>query len=336
MHYSRIIVRRYGGPEVLERVNEPLRLPQPGEVRIKVQAAGVALADVMRREGVFPESPTPPFVPGYDVVGIVDETGERVQSYGKGDRIGVLSNGTGGYSEVLYASEEQLIRVPDSVDAAQASAVMLNYVSAYQMLHRLAAVKKGNSVLIHGASGGVGTALLELGQALKLTMYGTASASKHRIVSQYGAIPIDYRSDDFVNTIRRLEPAGVDAVFDPIGGGNWHRSFQTLNRNGRFIGYGFTSALCDPTDKQWMDDWKTVTETGATPKGHPAFIYSITSLRKDKPDWFQQDAAILFSMLEKGEIKPLISHRVPFAEAASAQQLLKNSESAGKVVLISS
>lgn len=336
MFYSRMVVSRFGGPEVLVRADEPLRMPQPGEVRVKVQAAGVALADIMRREGVYPGSPTPPFVPGYDAVGIVDEIGEGVQRYGRGDRVGVFFNGTGGYAEYVYAAQEELFRVPDSVDAAQVTAVILNYVSAYQMLHRLAAIKEGNSILIHGASGGVGTALLELGKTLKLTMYGTASASKHEIVSRFGAVPIDYRSDDFVEIVSRHEPKGVHAVFDPIGGSNWHRSFQTLRSDGRFVGYGFTSALSNPKDKQWMNDWKTVMETGASPKGNPAFLYSITSLKKEKPDWFQEDLAALFSMLEKGDIRPLISHRVPFAEASAAQQLLEKKQSAGKAVLICS
>lgn len=334
MFYSRIVVSRYGGPEVLERVDEPLREPKPGEVRVKVLAAGVALADIMRREGVYPSSPVPPFSPGYDAVGIVDEIGEGVRWYEKGDRVCVFFAGTGGYAEYVYASEKQLFRVPESVDVAQATAVILNYVSAYQMLHRIAKVEEGSSVLIHGASGGVGTALLELGKALKLTMYGTASASKHHIVSQFGAHPIDYRTDDFVDVLRRHEPEGVAAVFDPIGGSNWHRSFQTLHSTGRFVGYGFTSALSNPKDEQWMNDWKSVMERGATPQGNPAYLYSITSLQKEKPEWFKNDLNVLFSMLANGVIHPIISHCIPMFDAAAAQRLLEKSESIGKVVLI--
>jgi NADPH:quinone reductase-like Zn-dependent oxidoreductase len=171
---TRVIVSRYGGPEVIKVVEEPLRMPGKGEIRVKVEAAGVALADIMRREGLYPASPTPPFTPGYDVVGIVDEVGEDVGHFSKGGRVAVLFNGTGGYAAYVYAQVDDLAEVPAHLDASLAAAVILNYVTAYQMLHRIAQVVQGERILIHGASGGVGTALLELGKLANLRMFGTA------------------------------------------------------------------------------------------------------------------------------------------------------------------
>jgi NADPH:quinone reductase-like Zn-dependent oxidoreductase len=331
---TRIVVARYGGPEVLDVVEEPLRTPQKGEIRVKVQSAGVALADIMRREGKYPMSPTPPFTPGYDAVGIVDEVGEDVQLYSKGEKVGVFFNGTGGYAAYVFANVEEAVKIPASIDAAQAVAVMLNYVTAYQMLHRLAKVSEGDDILIHGASGGVGTALLELGKFANVNMFGTASSTKHHIVEQFGATPIDYRIEDFVQVINRLAPEGMDAVFDPIGGPNWSRSFQTLSKSGCFIGYGYTSVLGDADRDDWVNDWKSLSEMKRTEKGNPAYVYSITALRNEKPDWFREDMGVLFSLLEQGQINPVISHRIPLAEAARAQQLLEQSLSVGKVVLI--
>jgi NADPH:quinone reductase-like Zn-dependent oxidoreductase len=332
---TRVIVTRYGGPEVIEVIEEPLRKPDRGEIRIKVQSAGIALANIMRREGKYPLSPTPPFTPGYDAIGIVDELGEAVQQFSKGEKVAVFLNGTGGYAAYVYAKVDELVSVPAHIDAATAVAVILNYVTAYQMLHRIAKVSEGERILIHGASGGVGTALLELGKLAKLKMYGTASLAKHPIVSQFGAMPIDYRNEDFVDVLRLRAPEGMDAVFDPIGGLNYERSLQTLSKNGRFIGYGYTSILEQGDPEDWTKDWKNLAERKNTESGNPVYLYSITSLKKEKLDWFQEDVLYLLSLLDEGKINPLISHRIPLRKAAQAQELLKKSLSVGKVVLIS-
>ncbi|MFD0677561.1 MULTISPECIES: medium chain dehydrogenase/reductase family protein [unclassified Paenibacillus] len=331
---TRVVVTRYGGADVLDTIEEPLCMPHKGELRIKVQSAGVALADIMRREGVYPLSPTPPFTPGYDIVGVVDELGEGVEHYSRGERVGAFFNGTGGYSAYVYATVEDVFKVPEFIDAAQAVAIILNYVTAYQMLHRIAKVSEGENILIHGASGGVGSALLELGKVANVIMFGTASAIKHHSVSQFGATPIDYRNDDFVQVLGHLVPQGMDAVFDPIGGQNWQRSFQTLGTKGRFVGYGYTSVLGHENRENWVKDWTILSETKQTDQGNPAYLYSITALRKERPDWFKEDVGVLFSLLEQGRINPVISHRIPLSEAAYAQQLLEKSLSVGKVVLI--
>ncbi|MGE7676163.1 medium chain dehydrogenase/reductase family protein [Lysinibacillus sp. NPDC094403] len=327
---TRVIVTRYGGPQVIDVIEEPLRKPERGEIRVKVEAAGVALADIMRREGKVPLSPIPPFTPGYDAIGIVDELGEGVQKYLVGDKVAVFFNGTGGYASYVYAMDDEVVGIPAHIDSVTAVAAILNYVTAYQMLHRIAKVAEGERILIHGASGGVGTALLELGKLAKLEMYGTASLAKHSIVSQYGAMPIDYRNEDFVDALRIQAPEGMDTVFDPIGGRNYERSMKTLSKNGRFIGYGYTSIL----QQEDSEEWESLAGNRTTGKGNPIYLYSITSLKKERLDWFKEDVRFLLSLLEEGKINPLISYRLPLREAAHAQELLEKSISVGKVVLI--
>ncbi|QRG70620.1 zinc-binding dehydrogenase [Brevibacillus choshinensis] len=331
---SRVLVTRYGGTEVLQITEEPLRKTRGNEVRIKVECSGVALADLMRREGFYPGSPQPPFTPGYDAVGIIDDCGEDVMQYAIGDRVAVFFNGVGGYASFMYAQEDEVIPVPDSVEPANAVSILLNYVTAYQMLHRFAKVSKGDRVLIHGASGGVGTALLELGRLAQLQMYGTASANKHPIVVSYGATAIDYRREDFVEVLAHQAPDGMNAVFDPIGGKNWDRSMQTLHRSGTFIGYGYTSVFEEGSATDWSVRWRTLTEAKTTETGNPVHLYSVTALKQEKPEWFLEDVRHLFSLLEKGELRPLISHRIPFREVAVAHELLAGTQTAGKIVLV--
>lgn len=333
---ARVVVTEYGGPETLKILEEPLRRPKRDEVRVQVQSAGVALADIMRREGKYPGSPTPPFTPGYDAVGIVDEIGEDVRHVQKGDKVAVFYNGTGGYAAFVYAKADELYPVPALVDVAAAAAVILNYVTAYQMLHRLANVSDGERILIHGASGGTGTALLELGRLAGVVMFGTASASKHEVVTRYGAVPIDYRSEDFVQIVRGRAPEGVDAVFDPIGGSNWERSFQTLSAGGRFVGYGYTSVLGQNDSSNWVKDWTELSANKITPGGKPAYLYSVTTLRKEQPEWFCEDLARVFDLLAEGRINPIISARIPLREAMQAHKLLETSQIAGKIVLTNS
>lgn len=334
MQNTRVIVSRYGGAEVLEVVEEPLRTPGEGEVRVKVESAGVALADIMRREGKYPASPMPPFTPGYDVVGIVDAVGEGVVQYSIGNRVAVFFSGTGGYASYVYARLDEVFAVPNDVDAASAVAVMLNYVTAYQMLHRIANVSPGERVLIHGASGGVGTALMELGRLSNLTMFGTASFDRHGILKRFGAYPIDYRSEDFVEVVQRQVPEGMDVVFDSIGGSNYDRSLRTLSKNGRFVGYGYTSILEHGQASEWAESWRTLGALKVTEGGNPVYLYSSTTLKKEHQDWFQKDVQYLMALLAERKINPIISHRIPLREAARAQELLKRSSVVGKVVLV--
>src|SRR5947209_2502330 len=242
MRNKRVIVTHYGGPDALRVVEEECPEPKDGEVRVRVLAAGVSLPDVMMREGIHPETPRVPFTPGWDLVGVVDRLGDGVTGIEPGQIVAALPI-YGAYAEYVCLCERELVPVPAGLDAAEAVSLILNYVTAYQMLHRSAKVKAGQSVLIHGAAGGVGSALLQLGRLAGLTMYGTCSARGASAVTELGGIPIDYQEQDFVQEIHRLTGDGVDVVFDGIGGSRIWRSRKALRPGGRVVAYGLTGSL---------------------------------------------------------------------------------------------
>ena len=215
MSYKRVIVTEFGGPEVLKVVEEAaLPEPGPGEVRVKVLVTSACFTDTMIRKGKYIDlKEKPPFSPGYDVVGVVDKLGTGVTRLKVGQMVADLTV-TGGYSQYICRPGSSLVPVPDGLDPAEAVSLVLSYVTAYQMLHRSAKVRRGQSILVHGAGGAVGTALLQLGQLLDLEMYGTASKPKHELVAGLGATPIDYRSEDFAERVRELTGDGVDAAAD--------------------------------------------------------------------------------------------------------------------------
>ncbi|HEY3365925.1 MAG TPA: medium chain dehydrogenase/reductase family protein [Symbiobacteriaceae bacterium] len=336
MMIRRVVITRHGGPEVLQVVQEPVPEPAPGSVRVRVLVTGVSFADILMRHGLYPGTPPLPFAPGYDIVGVVDKLGPGVAGLQPGQRVAALTV-YGGYAEVICLPADRLIPVPEGVDPAEAVSLVLNYVTAYQMLHRVARVKAGDRVLIHGAAGGAGTALLQLGRLAGLTMYGTASAAKHPLVAALGGIPIDYRREDFVARVRSLSGDGVDAVFDPIGGANFWRSYRTLRPGGRLVAYGMSAAL---------EQGRKKLAAGALGygllglcmllPGRKAGFYDITGVYKDQPGWFREDLTSLFGLLAEKQIQPVIAERLPLAEAARAQELVSRAAVSGKVVLVCS
>jgi NADPH2:quinone reductase len=219
----RVVVNHYGGPEELRVVEEECPEPKAGEVRVMVQAAGVSLPDVMMREGIHPETPRLPFSPGWDLVGVVDRLGAGVSGLTPGQTVAALPI-HGAYAEYVCLPYREWVPVPAGLDPAEAVSLILNYVTAFQMMHRSVKVVAGQRVLIHGASGGVGTALLQLGRLIGLEMYGTSSAKGASAVTDLSGISIDYRNQDFVREVYRLTGEGVDVVFDGIGGAHIWRS----------------------------------------------------------------------------------------------------------------
>ncbi|TIS71776.1 MAG: alcohol dehydrogenase, partial [Mesorhizobium sp.] len=296
MKSLRIIVRRLGGPEVLEILEE--EAPEPGqrEVRVRVLTAGVSFAELLMREGIHPEKTTLPFTPGWDIVGVVDKAGEGASHAMLGRMVAALPI-HGGYSQYICLPESEVTPVPPGVDPAEAVSLVLNYVTAYQMMHRLAHVSQGQRVLIHGAAGGVGTALLQLGRLVGLEMYGTASLATHRIVSDLGAKPIDYEGTDFVDEIHRITDEGVDVVFDGVGEANVWRSFQALRPGGRVVAYGFTSFLQKGQLAGGLryrlrgilrPAWYALRAL-LSPGRRRILPYSIQYLKRWKPGWFRED-----------------------------------------------
>ena len=344
MKNRRIIVTHYGGPDALQLVEEECPEPKRGEVRVRVLAAGVSLPDVMAREGIHPETPSVPFTPGWDLVGVVDRLGEGVTGV-LVDKIVAAMPISGAYAEFVCLPERELVSVPSGLDAAEGVSLILNYITAYQMLHRSAKVRAGQRVLIHGASGGVGTALLQLGRLVGLDMYGTCSSRGAAAVSELGGVPIDYQQQDFVEEIQRLTNPGADVVFDSMGGDHIWRSRKALRHGGKVVAYGLTGSLRGGRLASGRSGGRHPYRAIATfglyiaasfvLPGHKRVVpYSIQTLKRLKPILFREDLTALFDLLQQQKIKPIIAKRFPLSEARQAQELLGEGGVIGKIVLV--
>jgi NADPH2:quinone reductase len=337
MKYKHIMIPRFGGPENLLLLEDELLEPRANEVRVKVLAAGVSFADILMREGVHPESMNrrTPFTLGWDVVGVVDKLGDKVSTWQTGQLVAALPI-VGGYAEYIILPSDELVPVPSGVDHAEAVSLVLNYTTAHQMLHRCADIKSGETILIHGAAGGVGTALLQLGKLANLKkMYGTASYEKHELVSSLGGIPIDYKSVDLFQEIMKLTShdddegeRGVDVVFDGFGTKSLKSSYELLRSGGRLVAYGGSFSPID------IGNYMMMFTSNLIPDKRKFILYSIQMLKRLKPEWFQEDLILLLNLLKEGKIKPIVAARMHLNQAADAQELLANGSVKGKIVLI--
>ena len=344
--HTRIVVSHYGGPDELRVVEEARPEPKAGDVRIKVLAAGVSLPDLMMREGIHPETPKLPFTPGWDLVGVVDKLGDGVSGIEPGQTVAALPI-VGAYAEYVCLPARALVPVPFGLDAGEAVSLVLNYVTAYQMLHRTAKVKPGQRVLIHGAAGGVGSALLQLGRLVGLEMYGTCSSKGAPAVTKLGGIPIDYEHQDFVKEIARLTGDGVDFVFEGIGGTHIWQSLKALRRGGTVVGFGLTASVRGgrlPSGRpggrhryRAMSIYVLYMLVALLlPRRRRVVIYSIQWLMRLKPAQFREDLTTLFELLRQQKITPLIAQRLPLVEARRAHELLGTGGVTGKIVLVRS
>jgi NADPH:quinone reductase-like Zn-dependent oxidoreductase len=344
VRHTRIIVTQYGGPAALQVIEEECPWPQPNEIRVKVLAAGVSLPDVLAREGIHPETPRVPYTPGWDLVGVVHQIGEGVTGFELGQTVAAMPI-SGCYAQYVCLPQSKFIPMPAGLDPAEAVALVLNYITAYQMLHHSAKVKPGQRVLIHGASGGVGTALLQLGRLAGVEMFGTCSAQAAEVVKELGGTPVDYRNSDFVQEIHRLAGDGVDAVFDGIGGANLWRSREALHEGGRVVVYGFQSKLHGgrvssgapsgrhPIRESAILGWY-ILRNCVRPGRKSMVPYSIQWSMRLKPSWFRNDLLTLFDLLQQKKIKPLIAQRLPLCQARHAHELLGSGGVIGKIVLL--
>jgi NADPH:quinone reductase len=355
---KRVIVERYGGPEVLRVVEDDDPRPGPGEVRVRVLAAGVSFTDAQLRAGTYLGVPKPPFTPGYELVGVVEELGPGCSRLRAGDRVAALTV-WGAYAERVCVREVDAVEVPGELDPAEVVSLVLPYMTAYQLLHRTARVHSGETVLVHGAAGRVGTAVLELGALAALRLYGTASARDRAAVERLGAVAIDYRNEDFLARVRALPGKGVDVVLDGLGGALSLRSFRALRPGGRLVVFGHYAMLANGR-KSWRGwlEWYAATAGVAlwgwlSPRRRVA-AYHIQKLREGRqvlpvggrrrpllvgggprdPEWFREDFLALLELLAADKIHPVIAERLPLVDARRAHELLAQSASVGRLVLI--
>jgi NADPH2:quinone reductase len=332
---SVVQLSRFGGPEVLEVVDAPLPTAGPGEVRVHVLASGLEYTDVPIRRHLYPQTAArrPPFVMGYDVVGEVDQLGDDVSGFQLGDRVADMTVlGSNAAYRTLRASD--LTRVPAGVDAADAAALILSWTTAYQLLHRAARVQRGQRVLVHGAAGAVGQALLVLGKMAGLELWGTARGEHAALVRELGATPIDYQHEDFTRAL----PGGFDVVFDGIGEDGYRRSFAALKRGGMICAYGYTASV--QAQRRLLSIlmligrvylWRRLLSW--LPGGKRLYVYSINLMLARHPAWFREDLERLFGMLATHAIQPRVAERISFGEVAEAHRRLEAGALQGKLVL---
>jgi NADPH:quinone reductase-like Zn-dependent oxidoreductase len=324
-------VRRFGGPEELEVVDAPLPTAGRGEVRVRVLASGLEYTDVLIRRHLYPQTAArrPPFVLGYDVVGEIDQLADGVSGFQLGDRVADMTVlGSNAAYRTLLASH--LTRVPTGVDAAEAAALILSWTTAYQLLHRAVRVQRGQRVLVHGAAGAVGQALLALGKMAELKLWGAARSEHAAVIRELGATPIDYQREDFT----RVLPDGFDVVFDGIGEDGYRRSFAALKRGGLLCAYGYSAGVQAKrrmlTILLWIARlylWRWL------PGGKRARFYSINVMRARHPAWFREDLERLFVLLATRAIRPRVAERISFDEVAEAHHRLEAGGLEGKLVL---
>ncbi|MFF4849724.1 medium chain dehydrogenase/reductase family protein [Streptomyces sp. NPDC001194] len=326
-------------PEGLELHRGPVPAPAAGQVVIAMEATGVSFAEQQMRRGRYYDQPPFPFVPGYDLVGTVQAVGDGVPSGLLGRRVAALTK-TGGWTSHIALDAADAVEVPDGVGAVDAETAVVNGITAWQMLHRKARVRAGQTVLVHGANGGVGSILVQLALAAGAEVIGTASTRHHDGLRALGVTPIDYRSGNVCARVRALAPGGVDAVFDHVGGEGIVDSWQLLAPGGTLVSYG-TAATRDDQGSGSLPVLKLLGRVwlwNALPNGRRAYFYNVWAGRAYAKNRFRarlrSDLTQVFTALQRGEITAKVAARIPLARAAEAMRLAESGTVAGKVVLV--
>lgn len=333
-------ITRTGGPETLAVRETPDPEPGPGEVRVRVRAAGLNFAEVMARQGLYPDAPKPPCVVGYEVAGVVDALGPGAVGPAVGRRVMALVR-FGGHADTVCAPAEQVLEIPDELSFEEAAALPVNYLTAYHMLFRVANLRPNERVLVHMAAGGVGIAVLQLCATVDgVTTFGTASAAKHEVLRAEGCThPIDYRSTDYVREVRRLtDGEGVDIVLDPLGGRDWRKGMSLLRRPGRLVAYGFANLAVGERRSLIGLARQAVRVPLFTPLGLMNANRSVSGVNIGhlwgRVALLREELDALLALWRAGRVKPRIDTVFPFDAAGQAHQRITERRNVGKVVLV--
>jgi NADPH:quinone reductase-like Zn-dependent oxidoreductase len=324
-------VSLFGDPERLEVVDAPLPTASRGELRVRVLASSLNYTEVLIRRHLYPQTMglRPPFVMGYDVVGAIDQLGEGVHDFQIGDRVADMTV-VGSNADYRTLRANDVARVPEGVDAAEAATLILSWTTAYQLLHRAARVQRGQRVLVHGAAGAVGQALLMLGRLAGIELWGTARGEHMALVRELGATPIDYQHEDFT----RVLPGGFDVIVDGVGEDGYRRSYAALKPGGLLCAIGFSASV--QAQRRMLPIVMEIARLylwRLLPGGKRARFYSVNAMRARHPTWFKEDLERLFGLLATGAIRPRIAERISFDEVADAHRRLETGGLEGKLVL---
>ncbi|MGW4866470.1 medium chain dehydrogenase/reductase family protein [Streptomyces chartreusis] len=325
-------------PEGLQIRHGAVPTAGPGQVVIRMEATGVSFAEQQMRRGRYYDQPPFPFVPGYDLVGTVLATGEGVDPGLAGTRVAALLK-VGGWASHVLVDAADVVPVPAGIGAAEAETLVVNGITAWQMLHRKARVRAGDTVVVHGANGGVGSVLVQLAQAAGARVIGTASERHHDALRERGVAPVDYRAGDVAARIRELAPRGVAAVFDHVGGRGIVDSWRLLAPGGTLVSYGSASTRDDEGSKQWpvLKLLGRVWMWNALPNRRRAYFFNVWAGRALAKNRFRArlrtDLTQVFAALQRGEVSAQIAAQLPLTRVADAMRLAESGTVAGKVVL---
>lgn len=334
-----IITTANGGIAVLKVEQKPDPQPGPGELLIRVKAAGLNFADILARQGLYPDAPKKPCVMGYEVSGIVEAAGEGVDQSLIGKAVVALTR-FGGQSELITVQSTQIFIKPDSLNFEQAAAIPVNYLTAYALIAVMGCLQPGESVLIHNAGGGVGLAALDVAKRLGATTYGTASPGKHDFLRQRGLHhAIDYRNQDWLAALLKMTHGrGVELVIDPIGGGHWKKSYQALRSTGRLGMFGVSSASADGLRGKlgllkaaWQTPW--FHPFGLLNKNKGVFGLNLGHMWHE-PEKVAEWMKVILDGVKEGWVNPHVDKAFPFDHVGAAHAYLESRKNIGKVVLV--
>lgn len=336
---KQIVIVKYGDTDVLKIQERMDPEPLPGEVLIEVKAIGVNFADILARKGLYPDAPKPPCVVGYEVSGFVEAVGKGVASSMVGKPVLALTR-FNGYSEKVCVPETNVFIIPGSLDFERAAAIPVNYLTAYQLICVMGGLKKGESVLIHNAGGGVGLAALDISMHLEASTYGTSSAGKHLFLKERGLNhPIDYRNQNFLSTIMHLtDGKGVELVIDPIGGKNWKRSYKALRSTGRLGMFG-VSTVTESKMGRLFQFIKLIAQMpwynplGLMNGNKSVFGVNLGHMWNEGDkigEWMQN----ILNGVEQGWVRPHVDKAFPFEQAGEAHAYIEARKNIGKIILV--
>jgi NADPH:quinone reductase-like Zn-dependent oxidoreductase len=336
-----IWIPRPGPPEVLELREAPDPRPARGEIRIRVEAAGVNFADVVGRLGQYRDLPPMPCVPGYEVAGRVDAVGEGVETDWLGRDVFAMTR-FGGYSDVVCAPEIQVVPRPAGMSAREGAALPVNYVTAWQLMVVMGSLRAGDTVLVHSAGGGVGIAAIQIARRIGARVIGTASAGKHERLRALGvAACIDYRTEDFEARVREITNGrGVELVLDAVGGSSFWKSYRALAPTGRLGMFGLSAAVGGKEPGRWSFlraalalPWFKFTPVRLIDENKGVFGVNVGHL------WNEADRVrawmdALVEGYQAGDLRPVVDASFPFDRAADAHHFLQDRKNFGKVLLV--
>jgi len=332
-----MVVRRYGPPENFEWREWPEPAPKPGECLVRVRAVGINFADLLQRMGIYPGTPKPPFIPGFELAGTVERAPDG--SGLKADDRVVAMTRFNAYAELAACPTEGTFKIPDTLSFEEAVAIPVNYLTAYHSMFEMGNLRAGDRVLIHGAAGGVGVAAVQLAKARSLVTFGTAGPSKQDFLRKIGVDhPIDYSREDFVNAVRRAAPAGIEMALDPIGGKSWAKSLRCLGTMGRLVVFGF-SAAAGPSGKRSLP--RAAKAFAQMPRISPlklmennqAVIGVHLGRMHGREAVMRREMHEILAMYTAGQIRPVVGKTFPLDQAAAAHRYIHDRQNVGKVVL---